>query len=98
MPRMKIFNALEEETFESPPLFSSLERNKHFAIPAGLTELIADFRTPTNQACFLLQFGYFKARRRFFGKQFRPSDLEFVALRIGFSLNAIQPSTYDKQT
>lgn len=98
MPRMKIFNALEEEAFASPPLFNSLERSKHFAIPAGLTELIADFRTPTNQACFLLQWGYFKARRRFSGKQFRPPDLEFAAARLGIPFNAIQPSTYDKQT
>ncbi len=98
MPRMKIFNVLEEEAFESPPLFNNLERSKYFAIPAGLTELIADFRTPTNQACFLLQFGYFKAQRRFFGKQFRPPDLEFVGARLGVPLNAIEPSAYDKQT
>jgi len=36
MPRMKVLNALEQEAFESPPEFSSMERRRHFDFPSGI--------------------------------------------------------------
>lgn len=98
MPVMQILSALEEETFESPPHFTSIERKKFFALPSSLREAFDDLRTPTNKVCFLLAFGYFKARRKFFGKQFRPPDIEFVAARLGLEAVSIETSAYDKQT
>ena len=98
MPVLQILNTLEEEIFESPPRFTSRERKKFFGLPASLQEWFHDLRTPTNQVCFLVVFGYFKARRKFFGKQFRPPDIEFAAAHYGFSLDAIETSAYDKQT
>ncbi len=32
MPRMKVFNALEEETFEMPPVFNTAERKRYLKI------------------------------------------------------------------
>lgn len=98
MPVMQILNALEEGAFESPPHFTSLERKKFFARPSSLQELSDGFRTPTNKVCFLIAFGYFKARRKLFSKQFRPPDIQFVATRYGLSLDDVEPSAYDKQT
>ncbi len=98
MPRMKIFNALEIETFESPPLFNSVERKKFFTLPPRLNTLCQSFRTPTNQVCFILTAGYFRARRKFFGKQLRAADLQFVAAHCGVTDDAIELSAYDKQT
>jgi hypothetical protein len=73
MARMKIFTKLEEEAFESPPVFNSIERKQYFT-PLMLKDLLVDLRTPTNKVCFLLAAGYFKARRKFFGGQFRQTD------------------------
>ncbi|MBA3768039.1 MAG: DUF4158 domain-containing protein, partial [Acidobacteria bacterium] len=95
---MQILSALEEDAFESPPHFTSIERKKFFALPSSLQETFDGFRTPTNKLCFLIAFGYFKARRKFFGKQIRPPDVEFVAARYGFSPDDVETSVYDKQT
>lgn len=36
--RMKIFNTLEEEEFESPPRFNSAERKRFFSLPSLLKD------------------------------------------------------------
>ena len=71
MARMKIFNTLEEEAFESPPEFNSGERKRFFSLSLLLKESQANLRTPTNKVCFLVAAGYFKALRKFFARQFR---------------------------
>jgi hypothetical protein len=83
MARMKIFNSLEKETFESPPLFSSAERKRFFSLPLMLEDSMANLRTPTNKVCFLVTAGYFKARHRFFAKQFHRMDIEIAPVLNG---------------
>ena len=79
MARMKIFNTLEEEAFESAPVFNSAERKRFFLLPLMLKNSMMILRTPTNKVCFLVAAGYFKAQRKFFGEQFREADIEYVA-------------------
>src|ERR1017187_5910179 len=98
MARMKIFNTLEEEAFESPPEFNSGERKRFFSLPLLLKESQANLRTPTNKVCFLVAAGYFKARRNFFAKQFRPTDIEYVARQIGVNLAEVHVDTYSKES
>ena len=98
MARMKIFNTLEQEAFESPPVFNSVERNHFFTLPLPLTDLMESLRTPTNKACFLVAAGYFKARRQFFARPFRLADIEFVAQQIGAEPGEVQQETYGKET
>jgi len=74
MARMKIFNTLEEEAFESPPVFNSAERKRFFSLPEMLKDSMANLRTPTNQVCFLVAAGYFKARHKFFARQFHQAN------------------------
>lgn len=76
MARMKVFNFLEEEAFDSPPVFNSAERKRFFSLSPMLSDSIANLRTPTNKVCFLVTAGYFKARRKFFNRAFRPADIE----------------------
>jgi hypothetical protein len=66
MSRMKILNAVEQEQFESPPVFNSVQRKQYFDFSSELLTLAQDLQTPTNQACFLVSCGYFKAAKRFF--------------------------------
>src|SRR5713101_5231038 len=98
MPRIKIFNALEIEAFESPPVFNRAERRKFFTLPMHLQKLSLSFYTPINQVCFTLTAGYFRARHKFFGKQFRPTDLSFVLTRLGVNEADIRTAAYHKQT
>lgn len=97
MPRMKILNRVEREAFEQPPVFSEDERERRFAVPPPLRDTVDGLRSPTNQACFIVAMGYFKASRAFF-QEFRPADLAFVARRLGVKATDIHPSAYDKQT
>jgi hypothetical protein len=79
MPRMDILNALEREDFDTPPEFASVERKAHFTFPLGILKRAEQFRTPTNQVCFLLASGYFRATRQFYApKTFRLRDIESV--------------------
>lgn len=98
MPRMKILNALEVDSFESPPVFTTAERKRYFTVPLGLVEILDTLRTPANKICFSLMAGYFRARHKFFGKQFRRLDVEFVARRLNIALETINLELYDKQT
>ena len=59
MPRMKILNAVEQDTFASPPVFTTAQRRHHFDFPLEVQQLAATLRTPTNQLGFLLSWGYF---------------------------------------
>ena len=54
--------------------------------------------TPTNKVCFLASAGYFKARHRFFARQFHQADIEFIAKQIGVNPDDVQPNTYHKET
>jgi TnpA family transposase len=98
MARMKIFNTLEEEAFESPPEFNSGERKRFFSLSLLLKESQANLRTPTNKVCFLVAAGYFKARRKFFARQFRSTDIEYVARQIGVNLVEVHVDAYSKGT
>jgi hypothetical protein len=95
---MKIFNTLEEEAFESPPVFNSAERKQFFSLPLMLNDAMEDLRTPTNKVCFLATAGYFKARRKFFARQFQQADMEYIARQIGVNPAEVQIKAYNKDT
>jgi TnpA family transposase len=99
MPRMKILNAVEQDTFASPPMFTTAQRRHHFDFSQEILQLTATLRTPTNHLGFLLSWGYFTATKQFFLPQtFRPLDIEYVARHLGLSLDALDLTSYDKQT
>ena len=99
MPRMKILNAVEQDTFASPPVFTTAQRRHHFDFPLEVQELATTLRTPTNQLGFLLSWGYFTATKQFFFPHtFRPLDIEYAARNLSLSLDALDLASYDKQT
>jgi hypothetical protein len=98
MARMKIFSASEEEAFESPPVFNSAERKRFFSPPAALNDAAATLRTPTNRVRFLLAAGYFKARHKFFNRQYHAADIGFVAARLGVSAEDVNLAAHHKET
>jgi TnpA family transposase len=98
MARMKIFNILEEEAFESPPVFNSADRKRFFSLPLLLEDSMVNLRTPINKVCFLVVAGYFKARRKFFARQFHQTDIEYVARQIGIDPSEVFIKSYSKET
>ena len=99
MPRMKVLNRVEREAFESPPLFNSAERKRCFDFPSAIQETAAGLRSATNQLCFLLSCGYFRATRRFYpARTFHARDLQFLAERTDLLADAVNLADYDKQT
>ena len=98
MAKMKIFNTSEQNAFESPPTFNSVERKRFFTLPLMFHESMDSLKTPTNKVCFLLAAGYFKARHRFFARQFHQTDIEFVARQIGVHIDEVQLKTYSRVT
>ncbi|MGB4497200.1 MAG: DUF4158 domain-containing protein [Methylococcaceae bacterium] len=99
MPKMRIFNRLDELKFDSLPKFNSAERKKFFALSMALEELLESPRTtPTNKVCFVVSLGYFKARKKFFARQFLQTDIEFVANQLNVPLSEIDPENYSKVT
>ena len=84
MPRMKILNAVEQEAFASPPVFTTAQRRHHFDFSLEVQQLAATLRTTTNQLGFLLSWGYFSATKQFFlPHTFRSLDIEYVARQLG---------------
>ena len=98
MARMKILTRHEVAEFESPPKFNNAERKQFFSVSQAINEFLAILRTPTNQVCFLILVGYFKAKRKFFARQFIQGDIEFVAHQIGVSLLDVTVENYDRAT
>lgn len=96
MPRIKILNTTEKNDFESPPVFNSVERRRFFTLPQMLNEAMENLKSPTNKVCFVVTAGYFKARHRFFARQFYQTDIAYVARQIGVQTDDVDTSVYDK--
>src|SRR3954454_12602660 len=96
MPRARILTAAEQEAFDSPPAFTALERQKHFALSEALRSLVDTLQTPTNRVCFLVTLAYFRAARKFFGPQVHPGDLLHAAGVLGLDEADIDVARYAK--
>src|SRR5215472_5298518 len=96
---MNILNTVEQEAFESAPVFNSFQRKHYFDFPQAIQQAAASLRTSANQLCFLLSCGYFKASKRFFPtRTFHPRDVEYVAGQGGLPLEEIKLDSYPKGT
>jgi len=98
MPRMQILTPAEYATFETPPVFTNIERHRFFNLSQSLFDILITFRTPTNQICFVLTLGYFLATKRFFARQFHQADAAYVAKQLGFLPGVFDLSFYDEAT
>ena len=72
MPRARILAAAEHEPFDSPPVLTALDRQKHFALSEVVRSLVDTLQTPTNRVCFLVTLACFRATRKFFGLRSPP--------------------------
>ena len=94
MPRMSILNAEEKQEFDFPPVFNSVQRKQYFEVTPRLDATLDKLQSPTNEVCFLLITGYFKATKRFFGRRFHDRDVVYAATKLGFLPELIAPDEY----
>ena len=86
MPRMNILNTVEQDAFESPPLFNAAQRKLYFDFPTALRQMAVSLRKPCHELGFLLSCGYFSATKRFFApNRYLPPDIAFVAQQLDLS-------------
>ena len=99
MPRMRILSLAEQEAFETPPDFNSIQRKQYFDFTKPILKIANGLRNPTNRIGFLLSCGYFKASKRFFAPQdFYTRDIECVAQGLEMSANDFIPEGYTETT
>lgn len=98
MSRVSILTDSEKLEFDSPPVLPSDIKPLYFNVTKELENTIKKLRTPTNKAGFLLQYGYFKACKRFFvGSKFHRGDIEYVTMVLGINFSTINLSQYKKK-
>lgn len=99
MPRMNIFDKSSFYAFNKPPEFNSLQRKSCFDFSGKLIESTMKLRSPCKQIGFLLNWGYFKITKRFFGsKDFYIRDIAYVARILGYDEHYFQPTDYPLRT
>lgn len=91
MTNLQILSQEDIDTYENPPILSSIERKKYFRISKELQEVLTQIISPTTQIAFLLNWGYFKASGRFYAiVKSNSKDLDYV-------IKSLSLSHYDKQ-
>lgn len=98
MPLLKILSNSEIARFDAPPVFNHEERKKFFNLPGGLKSVWETLRTDENKILFLLQFGYFRARQRFFAGHFHPADLQYISAKFNLSSGNQEILSYSRPT
>lgn len=74
----------------------SIDRKRYFSFTQLLHEYAGILKTPTNKVCFLVAAGYFKARPKFFARQFYQVDIDYVANQLGIAVDDVKLETYSK--
>ena len=98
MARLAIFTTEEKRQFEQPPLFNSVDRKRFFFLPDSLLEWTRHFDKSHNRIYFYLMCGYFKATGKFYRRKFHQKDIEFVAAKLGISLDISRMDEYKERT
>ena len=99
MPRMRILSATEQQLFDLPPKFDSVQRQQFFDFPIALQTVADDFRNPSSRIGFFIVGGYFKATKCFFApSDFHQRDVEYIARQLALPEESFVPQNYTKTT
>ena len=99
MPRMRILSATEQQLFDLPPKFDSVQRQQFFDFPIAQRTVADDFRNPSSRIGFFIAGGYFKATKCFFApSDFHQRDVEYIARQLALPEESFVPQNYTKTT
>ncbi len=88
MSRMKILNQAEQEIFDTPPQFNSVERKCFFEFTSSLLASANRLINPSHRIVFLVASGYFRATKKLFhSDQFHPQDISYVIHQLNININ-----------
>ena len=94
---MKILSAVEQGSFDKPPIFNSEERKKFFDLTADLLNTANNLRKPVYKIGFIVACGYFRATKRFFAiDDYNLRDIEYVASKFGIENSSCSPKDYPR--
>lgn len=95
---MPLLTPEEQNRFDQPPIFTSSERKHYLHLTASSQALLANIQGESNQVCFLVSLGYFKARKRFYAKRFHEADLRYAASQLNISFEVVKVEQYAKKS
>ena len=93
-----ILTSQQIKNFDTPPKFTLQDRYFFFKNEAFLDQTLANLKSPTSKVGFVLQYGYFKAAKKFFsGKNFKNLDINHVCKKLSLSSKKIDFSNYSSR-
>jgi TnpA family transposase len=96
---IKILSPAEIKSFDLPPALNANARKELFRPTKGVADVVDSFRSPTNKVGFVLQFGYFKKKNKFYKpKNFHKSEIEFVCHDLEIPPAIVNFDQYDETT
>ena len=96
---LNILSVNDQKSFENPPHFSGEKRKQAFFLNQTIEQMTTRMRTPTNQAGFVLQLGYFRVTNRFFpASRYSESDVRYVCNQLHVFPEEIDLSLYTDRT
>ena len=88
---IEVLSLAQRKRFDSPPKFSSEERRTYFEYSGSVKKYVRKLRSPNNKASFILQYGYFKAKGRFFEpSQFQIKDINYIYRTFGLAKPTVE--------
>ena len=69
MSLIEVLPDYEAKRFDKPPTLSNDEQKHYFRLDDPISELIKGVREERNKIGIVLQYGYFKASKKFYTKQ-----------------------------
>ena len=95
MSNIVLLSDNEQEKFDKPPALPAEFRTTCFAITKELEIQIKRLYSKTNKVGFLLQYGFFKACKKFFTiTQFNKSDLKYAANLLNIDMHEVDIKQY----
>ena len=79
MTQLTILTPTEKRQFDSPQQFTQEDRHRYFFLSGQLRSIVSRIRRPDNKIGFVLQWGYFCTRARFYPTdRFKQRDIACV--------------------
>jgi len=76
---INVLNPSNQRIFQAPPRFGTMERQAFFEIGDKARQYLKSLRTVDNKVSFIIQYGYFSSKRRFFeANQYREIDIKYI--------------------
>lgn len=76
----------QREMFDKPPKFTKADRAVYFHFEKPVQKYISTIQSPNNKICFIVNYGYFRARGRFFEPgNFKRVDIDYIRAAYGFT-------------